>query len=298
MLNDATFLLDECFTAFHKINGLEKEVSDPNFSSLPEQERTQKEELLEEAKGKAKSYMPLVTETLSMLKLFTDALADSFTMPEVVQRLADMLDYNLDAMVGPRRRMLQVGNKQEYHFTPSLMLSDIADVYLNLAHKHSFHLAIARDGRSYRPANFQDAHDLLRDKAHRAPEELSRWRMLKDKVAEAKAEDDAEEEDLGDIPDEFLDPLLATLMTDPVVLPTSHNTVDRSTIRQMLLSEEIDPFNRAPLKMEDVVPDVEMKAKIDAFRAEKRGRKAIDASAGAGAGAGAGDAPEAMDTSP
>jgi ubiquitin conjugation factor E4 B len=37
-----------------------------------------------------------------MLKLFTDALADSFTMPEIVQRLADMLDYNLDAMVYDR----------------------------------------------------------------------------------------------------------------------------------------------------------------------------------------------------
>ena len=51
-----------------------------------------------------------------------------------------------------------------------------------------------------------------------------------------------------------LDPLMATLMTDPVILPSSKATLDRSTIRSILLSDPHDPFNRAPLKIEDVVP--------------------------------------------
>ena len=45
-----------------------------------------------------------------------------------------------------------------------------------------------------------------------------------------------------------------SLMEDPVILPTSKTTIDRSTIRSHLLSDPNDPFNRAPLKIEDVVP--------------------------------------------
>ncbi len=41
-----------------------------------------------------------------------------------------------------------------------------------------------------------------------------------------------------DAPEEFLDPLLSTLMKDPVRLPTSGNIVDRSTITQHLLNDE------------------------------------------------------------
>jgi len=45
-----------------------------------------------------------------------------------------------------------------------------------------------------------------------------------------------------------------TLMEDPVTLPSSRVTIDRSTIQSHLLSDPSDPFNRAPLKIEDVIP--------------------------------------------
>jgi len=51
-----------------------------------------------------------------------------------------------------------------------------------------------------------------------------------------------------------LDPLMATLMKDPVTLPSSKATVDLATIKSHLLSDPTDPFNRVPLKIEDVVP--------------------------------------------
>ena len=49
------------------------------------------------------------------------------------------------------------------------------------------------------------------------------------------------------------DPLLYTLMEDPVILPTSQISIDRSTIKSHLLSDTTDPFNRMPLKISDVV---------------------------------------------
>lgn len=47
---------------------------------------------------------------------------------------------------------------------------------------------------------------------------------------------------------------MATLMEDPVILPSSKVTIDRQTIKVHLLSDPKDPFNREPLKLEDVIP--------------------------------------------
>jgi ubiquitin conjugation factor E4 B len=40
-------------------------------------------------------------------------------------------------------------------------------------------------------------------------------------------------------------------MRDPVLLPSSKITIDRSTIKSHLLSDPTDPFNRMPLKLEE-----------------------------------------------
>jgi len=66
---------------------------------------------------------------------------------------------------------------------------------------------------------------------------------------------------------------MATLMEDPVILPSSKVTIDRHTIKIHLLSDPKDPFNREPLKLEDVIPDVELKQQIDAWIKEKRASK-------------------------
>ena len=74
---------------------------------------------------------------------------------------------------------------------------------------------------------------------------------------------------LEDAPSEFLDPLLDTIMRDPVKLPTSGTIVDRSTIATQLLQSDIDPFNRQPLQLKDVIPEVNLKARIDEWLLSK-----------------------------
>lgn len=46
--------------------------------------------------------------------------------------------------------------------------------------------------------------------------------------------------------------------------------MDRANILRHLLTDETDPFTRQPLKAEDLVPDTELKAKIDAWIAERK----------------------------
>src|SRR4051812_8120371 len=110
------------------------------------------------------------------------------------------------------------------------------------------------------------------------------------------------EEELGDIPDEFLgallrsvgrwcvrvcvrafcpglteacrlwsraDPITCMLMSDPVLLPTSKKTVDRSTIQRHLLSDPTDPFSRQRLSAEMLQPDEALRQKIVAWKSSK-----------------------------
>ena len=203
LLNDVTFVLDESFTAFVTIHDTQLELAESG-STMDQNTRQEKEEQLAAAQQRAKSFMQLTNETVAMLKLFTYALADSFTMPEIVQRLADMLDYNLDAMVGPKSTNLRVENLEQYNFNPRVLLSELIDVYLNLMDKESFIMAVARDGRCYKPENFVNAAGIVRKHALKSSDDLEKWEKLQQKFKAAKEADEQAEEDLGEIPDEFL----------------------------------------------------------------------------------------------
>lgn len=262
--------MDEALTKFPKIHDLQVDLAHGAASLTPE-ERTAKEEELATAEGQAQSYMQLTNETVDMMLLFTESLSGSFTMPEIVDRVAAMVDYTLDILVGPKSANLKVADAaNKFKFNPKVLLGQFIDIYLNLGVSENFIEAVARDGRSYKPANFDAATRILTARSIKSAEVLQRWEKLKARFKRAKEIDDQAEEDLGEIPDEFLDPIMASLMVDPVILPTSRTTVDRSTIRSHLLSDPHDPFNRAPLKIEDVVEDTEMKAKITTFRDQKR----------------------------
>lgn len=63
----------------------------------------------------------------------------------------------------------------------------------------------------------------------------------------------SEEMELEDAPDEFKDPVMDTLMEEPVKLP-SGNVMDRKHIVRHLLSSQTDPFNRQPLSEDQLEP--------------------------------------------
>ena len=58
-------------------------------------------------------------------------------------------------------------------------------------------------------------------------------------------------------------------MVEPVLLPTSKMVVDRCVIAKHLLSDPIDPFNRQPLQMSEVIPQTDLKSKIETWKTEQ-----------------------------
>ncbi|KAJ0100382.1 hypothetical protein Patl1_21823 [Pistacia atlantica] len=147
------------------------------------------------------------------------------------------------------------------------MYLKIVHIYVHLARgdaQNIFPAAISSDGRSYNEQLFGAAADVLR----RIGEDGRVIREFVELGAKAKAaasEAMDAEATLGEIPDEFLDPIQYTLMKDPVILPSSRITVDRPVIQRHLLSDSTDPFNRSHLTADMLIPDEELKARIEEF---------------------------------
>jgi len=274
MINDVTYLMDESLSDLNQIHNIQQEMDDQaTWNAQPPQHRRERENTLRTLERHASGYISLGRSTVELLKVFTAETKAPFMMPEIVDRLAAMLDYNLHALVGPKYRDLEVRDREKLKFDPKALLSDIIQVFLNLSDQEEFVKAVAGDGRSYSQELFERAAQTAIRRTLKTEQEVQQLRAFVAKVEECKLMLEAEE-DLGEIPDEFLDPLMFTVMRDPVLLPSSRAIVDRSTIKSHLLSDSKDPFNRVALTIEEVVPDTALKARIDAFLIERRNKPA------------------------
>lgn len=105
---------------------------------------------------------------------------------------------------------------------------EICKIYVNLKDIDDFCLAVSQDGRSYSSNLFDLAEDVLVRIGGGSL--IGELKEAADKIAQKAKEHKANEEALAEAPDHFLDPIMSALMTDPVILPSSKQTVDRSTI--------------------------------------------------------------------
>lgn len=117
---------------------------------------------------------------------------------------------------------------------------------------------------------FAEACSVLRQHGVLPEGDVAALEALAARVAAAAEAVAAEEEVMGDVPDEFLDPIQYTLMRDPVTLPTSGTVLDRATISRHLLTDQRDPINRKPLTPDMLLPNTELKDRIQAWLAEQR----------------------------
>ena len=270
LLNDSIFLLDEgrsklleSHAAFQKLK---------NSASLSAAERKELAETADRSARQTRSYMVLLRESLKIFSMVALPHASLFMQANMHERLATSLNYCLYQIHGPKRHELATADAAKYDFDPAWIIDKLCSSLLAFSTADpSFVDYIAKDTRSYSAELYDNAASFLA--VHPASDSQfmpKAWIALCERIKQCTQHAEELEEELGEIPDEFLDPLMSTLMTDPVILPSSRITIDRATIERALLADPIDPYNRSPLTVEQLIPDTELKAKIDAFIAEKR----------------------------
>lgn len=268
LINDSIYLLDESLNKILELKALEAEMSNTaEWEQRPSQERQERTRLFHSQENIIRIDMKLANEDVSLLAFTSEQITSPFLLPEMVERVASMLNYFLLQLVGPQRKSLSLKDPEKYEFRPRHLLKQIVNIYVHLARgdeKNVFPAAISRDGRSYNEQLFSAAADVL-VKIGEDGRIRDEFVELGAKAKAAAAEAMDAENALGDIPDEFLDPIQYTLMKDPVILPSSRVIVDRPVILRHLLSDSTDPFNRSPLTPDMLIPDHELRTRIEEF---------------------------------
>ncbi|KAF5278068.1 hypothetical protein FQA39_LY18394 [Lamprigera yunnana] len=267
LINDAIFLLDEALANMSKLREIQMARDAGEWGRLPLPDQGQNLAYLNHIGMLARYDNILGRDTIHTLEKLTSKITIVFTHNTMVDRVASMLNYFLLNLVGPNQKNFKVKDYKEYHFDPAANVLDICRIYVHLKESDSFCLAVSQDGRSYSPQLFTLAEDVLvRIGGGTLIGELQ---DLSKKVSQKAAEHESSEIAMSEAPEHFLDPIMSTLMVDPVILPSSKQIVDRTTIARHLLSDQTDPFNRVPLSMDQVIPNTELAAEIRQWMNER-----------------------------
>ncbi|XP_066390180.1 probable ubiquitin conjugation factor E4 isoform X2 [Miscanthus floridulus] len=276
LINDSIYLLDESLNKILELKEIEAEMANTvEWERRPAQEREERLRVFHQWENIVRFDMRLANEDVGMLAFTSEQIPAPFLLPEMVERVASMLNYFLLQLAGPQRKSLTVKDPEKYEFKPKQLLKQIATIYVHISRgdKESvFPAAISKDGRAYNDQLFGSAANILW-KIGGDPKIIQEFMQLAGRAKAAASEAMDAEAILGDIPDEFLDPIQYTLMKDPVTLPSSKVTVDRPVIIRHLLSDSTDPFNRSHLTQDMLIPNTELKLQIEEFVRSQQSRK-------------------------
>ncbi|XP_016976764.1 ubiquitin conjugation factor E4 B [Drosophila rhopaloa] len=272
LMNDTTFLLDECLENLKRIHQTQQLLSDKaNLSKMSAEQQQSRLTQLATDERQCRSYLTLARETVDLFHYLTSDIKEPFMRAELVDRLSSMLNFNLKQLAGPKCNDLKVKNPAKYGWEPRSLLAQIFDIYLHLDCDR-FAEALAADERSFDVQICNEAASRIKRLALRSAVEVERFKALTQRAHEIYVTNQQTEDECADAPDEFKDPLMDTLMSDPVVLP-SGTVMDRAIITRHLLNSCTDPFNRQHLTEDMLVPNIELKQRIDAWRREQRGKR-------------------------
>jgi ubiquitin conjugation factor E4 B len=267
-MNDTTFLLDESLESLKRIHETQELQNNP-VAWANENQESQQSRLrhLQQDERQCRSYLTLGRETVDMFHYLTEHIREPFLRPELGDRLAAMLNFNLTQLCGPKCKNLKVKTPEKYGWEPRRLLSQLVDIYLNLD-CDDFAAALAGDERSFRKELFEDAAGRMERANIKFESQLAQFRALAARAQNIVVQNLRQDTDYSDAPDEFKDPLMDTLMDDPVMLP-SGKVMDRSVIMRHLLNSNTDPFNRQPLSEDMLTDATELKQRIKDWKEKK-----------------------------
>ncbi|KAK8726998.1 hypothetical protein OTU49_009871 [Cherax quadricarinatus] len=237
------------------------------WATQSREQQQSRQRLLATDERQCRSYLTLARETVDMMHYLTKEVPAPFLRPELCDRLAAMLNFNLAQLCGQKCGNLKVRQADKYGWEPRKLLEQLVDIYLHLDSTR-FYESIANDERSFKRELFETAASKLERAVIKCSSEVAKFRSIGQKAYDVQQANQKKDEDYSDAPDHFMDPLMQTLMEDPVELP-SGVVMDRPTIVRHLLNDPTDPFTRQPLTEEQLLPAEALKKEINDWIAAK-----------------------------
>ncbi|KAJ7000828.1 ubiquitin conjugation factor E4 [Populus alba x Populus x berolinensis] len=127
LINDSIYLLDESLSKILELKGLEAEMSNTTeWERRPAQERQERTRLFHSQENIIRIDMQLANEDVSMLTFTSEQITAPFLLPEMADRVANMLNYFLLQLVGPQRKSLTLKDPEKYEFRPKQLLKQVS----------------------------------------------------------------------------------------------------------------------------------------------------------------------------
>ena len=271
LMGDVTYLIDEVIQRLIDIRKYQ-ELKDNKelWDAKTQEQKTAEDNKFAENDRMLKSECRLLNHSLGFMTIICSCLQKYFIKEEKAERLANLMNYCLDEFTA-KSSQLKIKNKNDYEFNPSYIMESIIKIFSYFVNYEEFIEFVVSDQRAYKYENFTKAIKLKNANKVKVDMETSENfdNLVYNKLK--KAEELVEQNTINydDAPDEFLDPLTYDLMENPVILPSSHMNIDRRTILDYLLSNPSDPFNRNPLTKEELIPNDDLKKKIDEYKNKK-----------------------------
>ena len=271
LMGDVTYLIDEVIQRLIDIRNYQ-ELKDNKelWDSKTQEQKTEEDNKFAENDRMLKAECRLLNHSLGFLTIICSCLQKYFIKEEKAERLADLMNYCLDEFTA-KSSQLKIKNKNDYEFNPSYIMESIIKIFSYFVNYEEFLEFVVSDPRAYKYDNFTKAIKLKNENKVKVDMETSENfdNLVYNKLKKAEELVEQKKINYDDAPEEYLDPLTYDLMENPVILPSSHINIDRRTIEDYLLTNPSDPFNRNPLTKEELIPNDDLKKKIDEYKAKK-----------------------------
>lgn len=241
LLNETNSLVATTLDKLSEIRKTQLLMQSGDWAAVGEEERKRIKERYESDEQECKGAAGLCLETLNMLNYLTsdEVIRGPFLFEEILTRFVSTLLNVLQRIVGTKSLEIKVDNMETYNFQPRTMLLEVVHAMLHFHAEPKFWQACAEDSFYSDGGSLRNGISTVNRLGLITVQEVEQMRQLYEQVQKCRTEFVDVESLVQDAPGEFMDPLMDTLMRDPVRLPTSGNIVDRSTIAQCLLNVEI-----------------------------------------------------------
>ena len=279
LMGDVSVLSDN---VIERLNDIKKyqDLKDnkEEWNSLSDEEKKGKDDNFNENDRYLKSECRLLNQSLGFMTIICSCLQKYFLEGKNPETLANILNHCLDNFTS-KSSELKIKNKKDYEFNPSYIMESLIKIYSYFDNYEEFIEWVVTDERSYKYDNFLKAIKVKNDfNKVKIDSEISEKfdDFVYNKLKIAMINVEKNEINYDDAPKEFFDPLFEGIMDDPVILPASHVSVDRKNIEKYLLDYPADPYNRTPLTKEELIPNVELKKRIDEYKLNKTKKLGIN----------------------
>lgn len=249
-INDLSLTFDETFTLIKEVNIIEREdirVSLLNrediYNDRPEHRKLYKKYRYID------SFLSTLKFMLSFLLILSKYSDRILMSSELGIKFCSQINYFLNELTNKDKRKLYIiKNKYDVQFNPLQLLNYLSKTMINLIQYDNFILYMSKDLRSFRKENMTFLTDKLWSNNMLTDSEARKLELISNKVCDLIEKDKLEIE----VPDEFCDPLMASEINDPIILPGTDTIMDKSVISRHLLTDQHNPFNRDKLTLDEL----------------------------------------------